>query len=126
MQIALRSYPGSRRDAFLLVRVTKYRSRVPAPRHIGGRGVGRSPAGLSDSDRVLASAHTEYARDRAGETGGLHVPAHAVHVPPAADRRGYGRAPHVPRDESHAPAPRIRGPPLGLPIQTRLRGPPAR
>src|SRR2546427_5816718 len=82
----------------------------------GGRGVGRSPAGLSDSDRLLASPHTEHARDRAGETGGLHVPAHAVHVPAAADRGGHGRAPHVPRDESHAPPPRIRGPPLGLSV----------
>src|SRR5207245_9523514 len=103
-------------DATLPLRVTKYRSRVPAPRHIGGRGVGRSPAGLSDSDRVLASAHTEHACDRAGETGGLHVPAHAVHVPAAADRGGHGRAPHVPRDESYAPPPRIRGPPLRLPL----------
>src|SRR3989454_4388552 len=126
MQIALRSYPGSRRDAFLVVRVTKYRSRVPAQRHIGGRGVGRSPAGLSDSDRVLATAHTEHARDRAGETGGLHVPAHAVYVPAAADLGGHGRAPYVPRDESHAPPPRVRGPPLRLAVQARLRGPPAR
>src|SRR5207245_8417312 len=113
-------------DATLPLRVTKYRGRVPAPRHIGGRGVGRSPAGLSDSDRVLATAHTEHASDRAGETGGLHVPAHAVHVPAAADRGGLGRAAHVPRDESDAPPPRIRGPPLRLRLQARLRGPPAR
>src|SRR2546427_12512372 len=82
----------------------------------GGRGVGRSPAGLSDSDRVLATPHTEHARDRARETGGVHVPAHAVHVPTTADRGGHGRAPTVPRDESHAPPPPNCGPPLDLDI----------
>src|SRR2546422_7533254 len=34
-----------KRDAFPLVRVTKYLSRVPAPKHIGGRGGGGAPAG---------------------------------------------------------------------------------
>src|SRR2546428_13573638 len=113
-------------DAPCPVRVTKYGRSVPTPRHVGGRGVGRSPAGLSDPSRLLAIAHADHPRDRGGETEGLHVPAHAVHVPPAEDRGGHGRATHVPRDESHATASRIRGPPLGLRLQARLRGPPTR
>src|SRR2546430_15147942 len=61
---------------------------VFGPRQVGGRAVGGSPAGLSDSGRVLASAHTEHARDRGGENGGASVPAHAGHVSSAA---GPGR-----------------------------------
>src|SRR5207249_5881847 len=100
--------------------------RVPRPNILRGGSVGWSPAGLSKSSRVLPTAHADHPRDRGRETKRFHIRSHAVHLPPAADRGGHGRAPHVPRDESHAPPPRIRGPPLRLRLQARLRGPPAR
>src|SRR5205807_10042917 len=59
----------------------------------------RSPsARLPNPSRSVAVAHTEHPCDRTGETAGLHLPSHPVHVPSAEDRGGDGRAP---RSEEH-------------------------
>src|SRR5207247_1955278 len=110
-------------EVSLPFQVTKYGHRVPGSNR--GPDSGRSPARLPNPSCSVAVAHTEHPCDRAGETASLQLPSHPVHLPSAEDRGGDGRAPHVAGHEPHAPAPRIRGPPLGLPLQARLRRPAA-
>src|SRR5207302_4969760 len=103
-----------RGEVFLPFQVTKYGHRIPGSKQSRSKS-GRPTARLPNPSCSVAVAHTEHPCDRTGETASLHLPSHPVHVPPAEDRAGDGRAPHVARHEPYAPAPRIRGPPLGLP-----------
>src|SRR5207247_3358039 len=88
-------------EASLPFQVTKYGHRIPGPKESRSKS-GRPPARLPNPSCRVAVAHTEHPCDRTGETAGLHLPSHPVHVPSAEDRGGDGRAPHVARDEPPA------------------------
>src|SRR3989442_808265 len=85
-RVCLTSLPW--RDAILPVRVTKYRSRVPAPRHMGGRGTGRSPAVLLAGGVGITPLKgiAEYAADKA-----LPVPIRLIYSNRSEDEIVYRR-----------------------------------